>query len=106
MTYADRTLLAPPAEPAKDKAPDSEAIANSDAAGEIRSGAAAAKFPIWAFGCPFAFLGVLVAALSKQPLFWLIVWPWPVVLVCTIVIFVRQGFHFENGVLVLGRKRD
>jgi hypothetical protein len=28
----------------------------------------------------------------------------PVALVSTIFIFFRQGFHFQNGVLVLGRR--
>jgi hypothetical protein len=42
---------------------------------------------------------------SEQPLFWLAVWPAPVALACTIFIFFRQGFHFQNGMLILGRRR-
>jgi hypothetical protein len=37
---------------------------------------------------------------------WLAVWPAPVVLACTIFAFFRQGFHFEDKVLVLGRQRN
>jgi hypothetical protein len=51
-----------------------------------------------------AILGVIKAAYSEQPLLWLAVWP-SVALVSTIFIFVGQGFHFRNGVLVLGRRR-
>ena len=53
-----------------------------------------------------AILGLVKAAYSEQPLFWLAVWPAPVAVASTIFIFFRQGFHFQNGVLVLGRRLD
>jgi len=52
-----------------------------------------------------AILGLVKAVYSEQPLLWLAVWPAPVALASTIFIFFRQGFHFRNGVLVLGRRR-
>lgn len=61
---------------------------------------------IWCFGCLIVFAGVLMAAQWHGHLFWLMVWPVPVAFVCTTFVFVRQGFYFENGVLVLGRRRD
>jgi hypothetical protein len=64
------------------------------------------EFGTWIFGCLIAVLGVLKAAYGPQHLFWLMVWPVPVAMAYTIFFFVRQGFHFENGVLVLGRRRD
>ncbi|MBV8813433.1 MAG: hypothetical protein JO271_03005 [Verrucomicrobia bacterium] len=60
---------------------------------------------IWAGSCVSALFGVLTAAQSEQPLFWLLVWPVPLALACTIFIFIRQGFHFHNGLFVLGRRR-
>jgi hypothetical protein len=69
-------------------------------------GAVSVEACIWIAGCLLAILGVVKAAFSAQPLFWLAVWPAPVALVSTIFIFLRQGFHFQNGVLVLGRRRD
>ena len=60
---------------------------------------------IWCFSCLLVFAGVLMAAQWRGHLFWLAVWPIPVALCCTIFVFVHQGFHFDNGVLVLGRRR-
>jgi uncharacterized membrane protein len=53
-----------------------------------------------------AILGLVKAAHSEQPLFWLAVWPAPVTLAYIVFIFFREGFHFEDGVLVLGRRRN
>lgn len=53
-----------------------------------------------------AVMGVVKAAHCGQHLFWLIVWPLPVALASTAFIFVRRGFHFQNGMLVLGQKLD
>jgi hypothetical protein len=71
-----------------------------------QSGAAGLEFIIWILGCLVAILGLFKAAHSEQPLLWLAVWPIPVTLACTIFIFVREGFHFQDGVLVLGRRRN
>ena len=60
---------------------------------------------IWTASFLLAILGLIKAAYSEQPLFWLAVWPAPVALACVIFIFLRQGFHFQNGVLILGRRR-
>ena len=59
---------------------------------------------IWIVSFALVILGVAAAACSGQPLLWLAVWPAPVVLICTITVFFRQGFHYRNGVLVLGRR--
>ena len=61
---------------------------------------------IWIASYVLTVLGLVNAAYSEQPLLWLAVWPAPIVLACTIFIFFRQGFHFRNGVLVLGRRRN
>ena len=61
---------------------------------------------IWIASYLLAILGLIKAAYSEQPLLWLAVWPAPIVLVCTIFIFFREGFHFRNGVLFLGRRRN
>jgi hypothetical protein len=70
-----------------------------------RLGALRLESCIWIGGCLVAFFGVLKAAYSEDPLIWLLVWPVPVAFACTIFIFLRRGFHFQNGVLVLGRRR-
>jgi hypothetical protein len=70
-----------------------------------QSGAALAESIIWMVSCLAVILGLIKAGQSEQPLFWLAIWPFPVALACTIFIFVRQGFHFEAGVPVLGRGR-
>jgi hypothetical protein len=61
---------------------------------------------IWFVSYLLAILGLIKAAYSEQPLLWLAVWPAPIVLVCTVFVFFREGFHFRNGVLFLGRRRD
>lgn len=61
---------------------------------------------IWVSSCLVALLGVLTAAYSEEPLLWLLVWPVPVAIACAIFNFTRQGFHFRNGLLVLGRRKD
>ena len=68
------------------------------------SGAASFESIIWILSCLTTVLGVILAAHSPQPLLWLAVWPVPVTLACTIFILFRQGFHLEDGVLVLGRR--
>jgi hypothetical protein len=55
--------------------------------------------------CVVVILGLIKAAYSEQPLIWLAIWPFPVAIASTILIFVRQGCHFERGVLVLGRRQ-
>lgn len=70
-----------------------------------QSGAASLESIIWIVSCLAAILGLIKAAHSEHPLFWLAIWPFPVALACTIFIFLRQGFHFEGGALVLGRCR-
>jgi hypothetical protein len=68
-------------------------------------GAVNIQASIWIASFLLAILGLIKAAYSEQPLFWLAVWPAPVALACMIFIFLRQGFHFQNGVLILGRRR-
>ena len=68
-----------------------------------QSGAARLESIIWIVSCLVAILGLFEAAHSEQPLLWLAVWPIPVALACTTFIFFREGFHFQDGVLVLGR---
>jgi hypothetical protein len=70
-----------------------------------QSGAASLESIIWIVSCLVVILGLIKAGHSEQPLFWLAIWPFPVALACTVFIFVRQGVHFEGGVLVLGRRR-
>jgi hypothetical protein len=60
---------------------------------------------VWVVSCLLIILGSIQAGESGQPLFWLAIWPFPVALACTVFIFIRQGVHFESGVLVLGRGR-
>lgn len=71
----------------------------------IQSGAASLESIVWVASCLLIILGSVQAGQSQQPLFWLAIWPVPVALACTIFIFIRQGVHFESGVLVLGRGR-
>ena len=71
-----------------------------------QSGAASFKSIVWMVSGLVAILGLVKAAHSEQPLLWLAVWPAPVTLASTIFIFFRQGFHFQDGVLVLGRRHD
>jgi hypothetical protein len=83
--------------------------ANGGCAGRTRplaqSGAASLESVVWVVSCLLIILGSIQAGQSGQPLFWLAIWPFPVALACTIFIFIRQGGHFESGVLVLGRGR-
>jgi hypothetical protein len=68
------------------------------------SGAAAGlESIVWIVSFVLMILGLLHAAQTEQPLLWIAVWPAPVALACTILMFVRKGFHFEDGVLVLGQ---
>ena len=60
---------------------------------------------IWCFSSLVVFAGVLMAAQWPRHLFWLAIWPIPAAITCTIFVFVQQGFYFDNGVLVLGRRR-
>ena len=71
----------------------------------IQTGAASLESIVWVVSCLLTILGSIQAGQSQQPLFWLAIWPLPVALACTIFIFIRQGVHFESGVLVLGRGR-
>jgi hypothetical protein len=68
-------------------------------------GAVSVEASIWIASYLLAILGLFKAAYSEQPLLWLALWPAPVALASTIFIFFRQGFHFQNGILVLGRRR-
>jgi hypothetical protein len=61
---------------------------------------------IWIATYLLAILGLVKAAYSEQPLLWLAVWPAPIVLASTIFFFFREGFHFRNGMLFLGRRRN
>jgi hypothetical protein len=56
--------------------------------------------------CVLTVLGLAKAATSEQPVIWVALWPGPVVLVSTVFTFLRQGFHFQDGVLVLGRRPE
>jgi hypothetical protein len=51
-----------------------------------------------------ALIGVIVAASSKAPVTWMLVWPAPLILIFTTARFIREGFHRRDGVLVLGRR--
>jgi hypothetical protein len=86
-----------------------ERNANGGCAGRTRpltqSGAASLESVVWVVSCLAVISGLIKAGQSEQPLFWLAIWPFPLALACTIFIFVRQGFHFEEGALVLGRRR-
>jgi len=68
-------------------------------------GAVSVEASIWIASFLLTILGLVKAAYCEQPLLWLAVWPAPVALASTIFVFFRQGFHFQNGVLVLGRRR-
>ena len=86
-----------------------ERNANGGCAGRTRrltqSGAVSLESIVRAVSCLLIILGLIQAGQSEQPLFWLAIWPFPVALACTIFIFIRQGVHFESGLLVLGRGR-
>ena len=61
---------------------------------------------VWIASCLLTVLGLAKAAASEQPILWVALWPAPVVLASTIFTFLRQGFHFQDGVLVLGRRPE
>jgi hypothetical protein len=71
-----------------------------------KRGKASMETGIWIVSYVLAVLGLVNAAYSEQPLLWLAIWPAPIVLASTILIFFRQGFHFRDGLLVLGRRRS
>jgi hypothetical protein len=60
---------------------------------------------IWIASCLLTILGLAKAATSEQPVLWMGLWPAPVVVASTVFTFLRQGFHFQDGVLVLGRRQ-
>jgi hypothetical protein len=57
----------------------------------------------WLLVLLLALVGMFVAALSQEPTLWMLRWPAPLVVVFTVVNFIRQGFHKRDGLLVLGR---
>jgi hypothetical protein len=59
---------------------------------------------LWLIILVLALLGVIVAAGSKTPVIWMLVWPAPLILIFTTARFVREGYHERDGVLVLGRR--
>jgi hypothetical protein len=61
---------------------------------------------VWIVSCLLTVLGLAKAAASEQPFLWVVLWPAPVVLGSTVFTFLRQGFHFQDGVLVLGRRPE
>lgn len=67
-------------------------------------GAISVEVGIWIGSGVLAILGLVQAVHSAQPFLWLAVWLAPVTVFSTIFIFLSQGFHFRNGVLVLGRR--
>jgi hypothetical protein len=58
---------------------------------------------IWAVSFALVILGLAKATYSSESMVWLTIWPAPLVLISTISAFLRQGCHYRNGVLVLGR---
>jgi hypothetical protein len=61
---------------------------------------------VWIASCLLTILGLAKAATSEQPVLWVALWPAPVVLASTVFTFLRQGFHFQDGLLVLGRRSE
>jgi hypothetical protein len=59
---------------------------------------------VWLSILLLALLGVIVAASSKTPVIWMLVWPTPLILIFTAGRFIREGYHKRDGVLVLGRR--
>ena len=59
---------------------------------------------LWLLILLLALLGAIVAAVSKTPVIWMLVWPAPLVVIFTTARFVREGYHKQDGVLVLGRR--
>jgi hypothetical protein len=60
---------------------------------------------IWVVSFTLVIFGMAKAAYSSEAMVWLTIWPAPVVLISTITAFLRQGCHYRDGVLVLGRHR-
>jgi hypothetical protein len=60
---------------------------------------------LWVVSFILVIFGVAKAAYSSESMIWLTIWPAPLVLISTITAFLRQGFHYRDGVLVLGRHR-
>jgi hypothetical protein len=59
---------------------------------------------LWLSILLLALLGAIVAATSKTPVIWMLVWPAPLILIFTTARFIREGYHKRDGVLVLGRR--
>jgi hypothetical protein len=59
---------------------------------------------LWLLILLLALLGAIVAAVSKTPVIWMLVWPAPLIVIFTTARFVREGYHKQDGVLVLGRR--
>ena len=59
--------------------------------------AASRECAIWTVSCFIAVLGLVKAGCGRHHLFWLMVWPVPVTIACTIFVFVRQGFDLKMG---------
>jgi len=59
---------------------------------------------VWLSILLLAFLGVIVAASSKTPVIWMLIWPTPLILIFTAARFISEGYHRRDGVLVLGRR--
>jgi hypothetical protein len=59
---------------------------------------------LWLSILLLALLGVIVAAGSKTPVTWMLVWPAPLIVIFTAARFIREGYHKRDGVLVLGRR--
>jgi hypothetical protein len=60
---------------------------------------------IWVVSLALVIFGMAKAAYSSESLVWLTIWPAPLVLISTITAFLRQGCHYRDGLLVLGRHR-
>ena len=59
---------------------------------------------LWLLILLLALLGVIVAASSKTPVIWMLIWPAPLIVIFTTARFVREGYHKRDGLLVLGRR--
>ena len=70
-----------------------------------RPSLAVGEASIWVVSFALVILGFAKAAYSSESMVWLTVWPTPLVLISTLTAFLRQGYHYRNGVLVLGRYR-
>jgi hypothetical protein len=59
---------------------------------------------LWLSILLLALLGAIVAASSKTPVIWMLIWPAPLILIFTGARFIHEGYHRRDGVLVLGRR--